>query len=106
MLRGARAERAEEWRILYFCKLWESKILEKSVENINGVPQLVYKIPLKNAPSEGIIGIEIPEVLDRIIIGPSSFPWPLYDAFVSVPKEAGVTDAERKVIVSDIPLRT
>ena len=30
----------------------------------------------------------------------------LYDAFVSVLKEAGVTDAERKVIVSDIPLRT
>jgi hypothetical protein len=95
-----------EWRILYFPKLWDSKILERSVENINGVPQPVYKIPLKNVPAEGIIGIEIPEILDRIIIGPSSFPWPLYDAFVSVLKDAGVADAEKKVTVSDIPLRT
>jgi hypothetical protein len=47
----------------------------------------------------------IPELLDRII-GPSSFPWPLYDAFVSVLKDAGVAEAQRKVIVSDIPLRT
>lgn len=96
----------QEWRVLYFSKLWESKFLEKSVESINGVPQLAFKIPLENVPAEGIVGLEIPEILDRIIIGPSSFPWPLYDAFVSVLKDTGVADAEKKVIVSDIPLRT
>ena len=50
-----------------------SKRLEQDVKIINGVPQIIYKIPLFNALEEGLDGIEIPQILDRIIIGPSEY---------------------------------
>ena len=95
-----------EWRLAYLPKMGESEVLEKSVDTINGIPQTVYRIPLKDRPDDGLVGIEIPSLLERIIIGPSNFPWPLYEAFVTVLKEAGVQNAEEKVITSDIPLRS
>jgi hypothetical protein len=95
-----------EWRLVYLPKLQESKVLERSIETINGVPQTVYRVPLKDFPDEGLTGIELPSLLHKVIIGPSNFPWPLYEAFVSVLKEAGVQGAEEKVVISDIPLRS
>src|SRR5262249_10178299 len=90
-----------EWRIIYLPRMQESKVLERSVETINGVPQTVYKIPLKDFPEEGLTGIELPSLVERVIVGPSLYPWPLYEAFVSVLKDAGVEKAEEKVITSD-----
>ena len=46
------------------------------------------------------------ELVNRVIIGPSRFPYVLADAFVALLEAAGVTDAGDKVFVSDIPLRT
>jgi hypothetical protein len=96
----------QEWRLVYLPKMGETDALEKGVDVINGVPQTVYRIPLKDRPQDELIGIEIPSLLERVIIGPSNFPWPLYEAFVTVLKEAGVQNAEEKVIPSDIPLRS
>ncbi len=95
-----------EWRLVHLPSLKPSKALERSIETINGIPQTVYKLPLKDIPAEGLRGIEIPILLHKLIIGPSNFPAPLYEAFVSVLKEAGVEGAEEKVTVSDIPLRS
>ena len=102
--RGFGEER--EWRVIHVPKQHPSDVLEQSVEVIRGVPQTVYKIPLRNIPEEGLVGVEIQEILHHIIIGPSSYPLPLHDAFVSVLEQAGVEDAASKVITSDIPLRS
>ena len=72
---------------------------------IGGTPQLIYKIPLQNVPEEGFHGVEIPELIDRIIIGPTQYDSATREAFVDRLGEAGVSDPEDRVIVSKIPLR-
>jgi hypothetical protein len=94
-----------EWRVIYSPTIEHSDKIEASVETIGGVPQRVYKIPLVNHPEEGFTGATIPELLDRIIIGPTQYPWPIYDAFVEELRQRGVPDAASRVFVSDIPLR-
>jgi hypothetical protein len=45
-------------------------------------------------------------MLDRLIIGPSQYPVPMYDAFTDALRTAGVTDPDKKVFMSGIPIRT
>ena len=72
---------------------------------IGGTPQPIYKIPLQNVIEEDFRGAEIPELLDRIIIGPTRYPWAAHEAFVQLLGEAGVEDPQNRVCVSNIPLR-
>jgi hypothetical protein len=95
-----------EWRITYSPKRMPSPLMESSVEVVAGVPQLVYKIPLENNPDADLSGIDLRDLLDRIIIGPSQFPWVMYEAFVAALDAAGVKDAPSRVFVSQIPVRT
>jgi hypothetical protein len=92
-----------EWRIIYQPNYRASDHICRTVETIRGVPQPVCKIPLKNIP--GLDGIEVPELIDRIIIGPTHHAPAMWEAFVETLKSAGVDDAENKVFVSSIPLR-
>jgi len=98
-------EEEREWRIVHSPKRDPSRFLVRDTKVIAGIPQFVYKIPLKNNQEEGITGIEPAELIDRVIIGPSAFPWPLYEAFADALEKAGVQNAASKVVVSGIPLR-
>jgi len=95
----------KEWRIIYSPIYSNSNRIISSIESINGTPQKIHKIPLKDCPEENLIGIEIPQFLDSIIIGPSEFPGEIKEALASVLKDAGMDDAMSKIVVSDIPLR-
>ena len=101
--RGFHEER--EWRAIYAPKRWPSSLMESSTEVIGGVPQIVYKIPLDSAVSEILADLEFSRIFDRLIIGPSPYPWPMYEAFVAALTKAGVTEPEKRVIASDIPIR-
>ncbi len=72
---------------------------------IGGTPQPIYKIPLRNIPEEGLIGVDIPEFLERIIIGPTEYSSAMREAFETLLTDAGVDDPAQRVHVSDIPLR-
>lgn len=98
-------EEEKEWRIIHCPSLESSKYVEKHVESINGAPQIVYKIPLKNHPEVGLTGGELNDLVDRIIIGPTQYSMALWKAFVLLLQNAGVADAEKKVHISNIPLR-
>lgn len=100
---GFKEER--EWRIIYSPKLYFSDKILPEMVSLGGVPQRIYKLPLESFPAEGYVGGTIPEVLERLIIGPTQFPWPIYDAFVEELGKQRVLDAGKKVFVSDIPLR-
>jgi hypothetical protein len=65
----------------------------------------VYKIPLRDWPEDGLVGLAIPSFLNRVIIGPTQLPGTLYSTFYKVLTEAGVADVEKKLCISDIPLR-
>jgi hypothetical protein len=95
-----------EWRAIHSPKRSPSPHIESSVEVVGGVPQLIYKVPLENNASASIRGMEISELLDRVIIGPTQFPWVTYEAFVTSLEVAGVKDAASRVFISRIPVRT
>jgi DUF2971 family protein len=94
-----------EWRVIYSPSFQKSERLSTTIVSIDGTPQSICKIPLRDVPEEGLFGLELPELIDRVIIGPTKFPVGIYDALVTVLTDAGVKNAARKVIVSDIPLR-
>jgi hypothetical protein len=94
-----------EWRVIYSPKRQPSTLMEESVEVIGGIPQIIYKIPLEDRPTEGV-SLALPTLFDRLIIGPSPFPWVLYEAFVAALEHAGVKNAASRVLVSQIPIRT
>lgn len=105
---GFKEER--EWRVIHTEGVHPSTNLAKEIELIGGVPQFIYKIPLRNI--EGAPGqipydrAEIKDLLDRVIVGPSQHGQVVRDAVVSLLEEAGVTDASTRVYVSGIPLRS
>jgi hypothetical protein len=101
---GFREER--EWRIIYAPRRSPSPFMESATEVVLGIPQLVYKIPLENNSSAAISGIGFADIFDRIIIGPSQFPWAMYEAFVAALDAAGIKDAANRVLASQIPVRT
>ena len=80
-------------------------VLSERVVTIQGVPQKVWVLPLRDDPERGLDKADIGSLLDRIIIGPSTNPFVRASAFVRLLEEAEVHDAKDKVFVSDIPLR-
>ena len=49
--------------------------------------------------------MEVFELVDRVIIGPSENPKLVWQDFVKNLKAAGLKDPEKRVFISDIPLR-
>jgi hypothetical protein len=80
--------------------------MEKRVEVLGGVPQVVYALPLRDDPDNGLFGADIPSLLDRIIVGPTNYPYVTMRAFQSVLEDLDVEDFKKKVVASDIPLRS
>ena len=94
-----------EWRVVASPKMHPTDHAALGVEVIRGTPQAVLKLDLQNHPDKGLVGLAIPELLDRIIIGPCEFPQVISSAFQKLLAETGVPEPEKKIIVSDIPLR-
>lgn len=94
-----------EWRAIYTPKRWSSPLMQSSIEVIAGVPQVIYRVPFDGSVSPLIADLEFAQVFDRLIVGPTPYPWPIYGAFVEVLKAAGVPNAEERVFVSSIPIR-
>jgi hypothetical protein len=96
----------KEWRIMHTQTLDEPGALVLDVECINGVPQSVFKIPLEDHLESGMTGISIPDLVEKVIIGPTQYPVAVWDALVIELERAGVKEADQKVSYSGIPLRT
>jgi len=95
----------QEWRVIYSPTMELSERIVASIETVGGTPQKVFKIPLRNVPEQGLYGMEVPEIIDRIIIGPTKFPGAIYQAFHQILIDLGVPNPEQRIAVSDIPLR-
>ena len=89
-----------EWRLIYSPDMDKSEHLQKSIEVINGVPQVVFSIPLYGLPE-----LNFPNLLDRIIIGPTKHPFPIAQALVDALRALEVQDPASKVRYSKIPPR-
>jgi hypothetical protein len=101
---GFREER--EWRAIYCPRFYSSPLMESAIEVVGGVPQLIYKLPLDVKASPALADLEFSRMFHRLIIGPSPYPWPMFEAFRTALTEAGVGDAQNRVWSSGIPIRT
>jgi hypothetical protein len=100
---GFREER--EWRAIYQPRIWSSSLMKQSTEVIAGIPQLVYKIPMDASESPQIADLDFAKLFDRLIVGPSPYVWPMYEALVDALLKAGVHDPGQRLIPSGIPIR-
>lgn len=97
----------QEWRIIHLPQMTDSNgSINSSVETISGVPQVVYKIPLENDKELEITGLDLHELIDKVLIGPTQYPLAIFNAFCIAMNEAGIEESASKITISDIPLRT
>lgn len=103
-----------EWRVLYSPSLLRSagaltdeqmRRIPCTVRSLGGVPQHVYAIPFVDYPDEGFVGATLPELIDRVLIGPSQDSFAIWQAFVAELTRLNVQNAEDKVFVTGVPLR-
>ena len=86
--------------------MFPSDHLKQSSITIAGVPQIVYKLPLIDLPEKSLVGIEIPQLVENIIVGPTPFPYPIFEVLADALTKAGVKEAGTRIRISNIPLRT
>jgi len=98
-------EEEREWRVIHAPYHEASNRVSPNVEVVRGVPQIVYKLPLKNVPNEGLQGLETHESMDRIIIGPCAHPTETSFALHEVLRDQGIKNPYDKIVISNVPLR-
>jgi len=82
-----------------------SPLMESSMEVINGIPQTVYKIPMDATASNDLADIDLARMFDRIIIGPTPYPWVIAEALGAALRDAGVEEPHKRIVPSNIPIR-
>jgi hypothetical protein len=95
-----------EWRLVHSPMQSPSIFIPSVVEVINGIPQLVHKVSLKDNVEHRINNIEISDLLVQVIIGPTKYPESVRDAFIYQLEKLGVPNSVAKVKISGIPIRT
>ena len=94
-----------EWRVVYNPTLKFSDHVRQEIEVIGGMPQEVCKIYLKEFSKKDFVGETIPDLFDKIIIGPTDQQSVTGKALKKLLEEAGCEDAEERIRYSEIPLR-
>ena len=110
---GFREER--EWRITFSADPGNEDIsdedfnannlIQREFRAVNGIPQRIYKIPLKNFGAEIGHDISLPRILKKLVIGPTAFPSVVNDALVLEMLKSGFTPEQIRISLSDIPMR-
>lgn len=101
---GFREEK--EWRIIHRpSRQWSELPVPSKVVSVGGIVQVVHYLPFQNFPEYGLNGVELDEILDRIIIGPTPNPELVRQAFIRLLEDANITNVEKRVVISNIPLR-
>jgi hypothetical protein len=94
-----------EWRVVASPALQSSPLVPVEVETVGGIPQRVLKMGLKDQPDQGLVGLEPDKLIDRVLIGPCEHADAIYQAMWLGLTEAGVSEPEKKIYKTGIPLR-
>lgn len=102
---GFKEER--EWRVVHLPTIWGAPQERLPLDQVilGGVPQPIFKIPFVDYPDEGFYGANIPDLINRIIVGPTQYPVAIRTAFAQVLGAAGVQNALERVHCSNVTLR-
>jgi len=94
-----------EWRIIHNPTLYPSQEIRPEIVTIGGIPQRIYKIPLKDYPDQNFVGASPDRLIERVIVGPSNYGHIVRQALIDCMAAVGIRNPESRVINSDIPLR-
>ncbi|EJN02480.1 DUF2971 domain-containing protein [Phyllobacterium sp. YR531] len=95
----------QEWRVLTNPFLWPTELLFKQTTGLKRDGRAVYNLALKDRPAEGIVGLEFPQLISRIIIGPAQNSEAVRQEIISKLTEKGVSQPATKVVLSKLPWR-
>lgn len=96
----------KEWRAIYSPALSNSPLMKSEIEVIGGIPQKVFKMPLDASCSTDLHALNFTKIFDRLIIGPTPYALPMYEAFFETLQDAGVNNVGIRIFISEIPIRT
>ena len=63
------------------------------------------QLTLDGSVSPKVADLDLAVLFDRLIIGPSPYPVPMWTVFVEALRKIGVSDAANRVYLSMIPIR-
>lgn len=100
-------EEEKEWRILYNDAIYtKDNIIKEEVKKIHGVPRIIKILNFESLNDKNSdYSTKLNDILYKIIIGPSDNPKHLQEIFIKKLADNCVTNAESKVIISEIPVR-
>ncbi len=98
-------EEEREWRAVHTPALKMPTLVTPSKAVYQGVPQTIFEIPLDSAVSPKLAGLDMSLLLDRVIIGQTSYGSVMKQAFVDALTVTGVLQPQTRVFNSDIPIR-
>jgi len=94
-----------EWRLIASEVMHPQVKIATSVEIIGDTPQVVIKIPLEDVPAQGLTGLNLEALVDKILIGPCEFPMVIHRALareLTLSNKPAVADRIKRTY---IPLR-
>lgn len=100
---------SEERELRVYSNPYRSDISDKIVRDfvdIDGVPQEVLKMPLIDDPQNGFIKLDIPNLLYKLIVGPTQYPYAVGNAFANLLMGPDLASGYDKVNLSNIPVRS
>lgn len=96
-------EEEQEWRLIATASILpQHELITQEIVTIQGTPQSLVKIKFSENGFEGLL---FKDMIEKIIIGPSQFPYEISKSIISALKYIGSQEAENIVYISDIPLR-
>ncbi|WP_309623809.1 DUF2971 domain-containing protein [Novosphingobium sp.] len=102
---GFREEK--EWRVFHTPEIdGLSKWVNSKIEVIGGLPQEIVELSLEDDVKLEVVGVAPNSLIERVIIGPCESPMTLHFALLSALKDAGVSEPEKRISASLIPLRS
>jgi len=94
-----------EWRVIASVEMYDNEHLPQNIQSVRGVLQKIVKLKLKDMTTEGLPGLALPDLLERVIVGPCKHPDVIADSLCELMINAGIPDASSRIVISDIPLR-
>lgn len=96
----------QEWRVIHYPNLWNSPLMKSEIKVINGVPQKIYELPLNATDAPSLAGLDFSSIFERLIIGPTEYSRAMFEAFSETLSNIGVRDANERICISNIPIRS
>lgn len=78
----------------------------REIVDIDGVPQEVLKMPLIDDPQNGFVRLDIPNLIYKLIVGPTQYPYAVENAFANLLMGPDLASGYNKVNLSNIPVRS